>query len=196
MSSVPRTSTRSSFPHSSPSQRFSHRKGLAIPEWFAVVGGLTVAILFGAGFVGELAQGSLTSQVNGPSGVLGRQVAVASIAGGGGGGGGAAAQAPQEEGTSTETQSNSGGGDFKFSLYNWNVAVGQTLDLSAVVSSGSVSDVRLSGNSNFAEPFMAGQTVGVTAEMLLGGDHGAGNYRIFAINGAGETVDHITIRVR
>lgn len=84
----------------------------------------------------------------------------------------------------------------EFSLYNWNVQVGDTIDLSMIIESGSLNGVTLSGDAQFTAAFQAAQSVTITPEMLQGGDHGLGRYRIFALDASGDVLDHFTIRIQ
>ncbi len=86
--------------------------------------------------------------------------------------------------------------ELQFTLHDWEVAVGDQLDLGTVIGSGSFNGVTLKGDPQFVIPFLSGQMVTVTAAMAQDGDYGRGNYRIIAQDREGKELDDITIRIK
>lgn len=60
-----------------PTKRYSRRRGAASIEWVGVAAAVVLVIAFGIGLVGDVARTSLDTQVNGSTGILGRQAAAA-----------------------------------------------------------------------------------------------------------------------
>ena len=60
-----------------PTNRYSRRRGVASIEWVGVVAAVVLVVAFGIGLVGDVARTSLDTNVNGRTGILGRQAEAA-----------------------------------------------------------------------------------------------------------------------